>query len=113
MTFTPGKSGNPQGRNLERIFSELFRLVGNDIDVATSKRKARRLAETVYKLALEGDLTAAQMIMDRVDGKPMQATEVTIMQRTTVDQFSDAELMALIAQEKSDKERKPDDAPLQ
>jgi hypothetical protein len=50
--WKPGQSGNPGGRPSEKVFTDLLRVVGNEIDTVSGKRKMRRLAEKVYELAL-------------------------------------------------------------
>ena len=114
MTFKPGRSGNPNGMlGSEKIVTDAIRRAVADVDEVSGKRKLRMIAENIVKLAVKGEPWACMMVADRLDGKPMQATEVTVVQRTDVNDFTDAELMALIAQEKSEQERKPDDTPLQ
>jgi hypothetical protein len=55
-----------------KVFTDLLRLVGNEIDTVSGKRKMRRLAEKVYELALQGEawaLIAAQKLIDVTPGK--------------------------------------------
>lgn len=64
--FKPGQSGNPCGRprsQLNALLSEYLR--------GKEGRKAReqKLVEKVYALALAGDLRAAALIWDRMEGK--------------------------------------------
>ena len=53
--WKPGQSGNPGGRPCEKVFTDSLRLVGNETDAVSGKRKMRRLAEKVYELALQGE----------------------------------------------------------
>jgi hypothetical protein len=111
--WKPGQSGNPGGRPSERIFTDLLRLVGNEIDTVSGKRKMRRLAEKVYELALKGESWAANAIMDRVDGRPQVQAVVEIQSNQEVKALSDDELLALIAKQQAAiaTQEKDDEAP--
>jgi hypothetical protein len=113
MPWKRGESGHPGGRHIEKVFSDLFRQVGNEIDSVTGKRKARLLVEKVYALALEGESWAATIVMDRVDGRP-QVEAALVVSHQEVKALSDDELLALIAKEQAkaaaverDKDEKP------
>ena len=69
MTWKAGQSGNPGARPSEKVFTDSLRLVGNEIDTVSGKRKMRRLAEKVYDLALQGESWACNMIADRLEGR--------------------------------------------
>jgi hypothetical protein len=100
MTWKPGQSGNPGGRPSEKVFTDLLRLVGNEIDPVSGKRKMRRLAEKVYELALQGEAWACNMIADRLEGRPAVETTLNVSRYQDVREYSDQELLAMIAAQK-------------
>ena len=75
----------------------MLRLVGNEIDTVSGKRKMRRLAEKVYELAMQGESWACHMIADRVEGRPAFETTLNVSRYQDVREYSDQELLALIA----------------
>ena len=52
--------------------------------IAQNPEKMERIIEGVFKEAEEGSLAALNMIMDRVEGKPIQATDITSSDGTVV-----------------------------
>lgn len=77
MGWKPGESGNPKGRpRKERALSNLLRIIG-DTPNADGVLKKRALAEVVWGAALGGDLTAARLIYEYCDGKPVQRNEIS------------------------------------
>ena len=118
MAFKKGISGNPGGKSGDKIFSDALRLEVNRIDPKNPDRKRiNALAEKLVNAALiDGESWAFQQIADRLEGKPTQVVESTD-DRTSIDEFSDAELTAILRQRvkvvpvESDEER-PDDEPL-
>ena len=78
MPWKKGESGNPGGSTREKVFQGLFRAIGNEIETASGKRKARVLAEKVYALAMKGESWAAHLVMDRVDGRAAMEAAATI-----------------------------------
>jgi hypothetical protein len=108
MKFQPGQSGNPGGRSTEKIFADIFRAIANEIDPKTRRRKAQLLGEKIYDLALAGEAWAAQVVLDRTDGKA--AIEATVTMKTQeVQALSDDELLALIARQQASKTSKQDE----
>jgi hypothetical protein len=95
MAFKKGISGNPGGRSVDKIFSDALRLVVNREEGPEKKKNVIRLAEKLVSCALEGDGWAFQQIADRLDGKPSQVVETTD-DRDNIEQFSDAELTAIL-----------------
>lgn len=64
--FKKGQSGNPGGRppsKLNKLLSEYLRSKDGD------KTREQKLAEKIYELALDGDMRAATLIWDRMEGK--------------------------------------------
>ena len=52
--------------------------------ILANPQKMERIIEGVFKEAEEGSLAALNMIIDRVEGKPMQSTEVSVAEGTDV-----------------------------
>ena len=77
MTFAPGQSGNPGGRQKERPFRDALRMemaaadLGDTVDV--KPRSIRAVARALIDKAMEGSEAAAREIADRIDGKVPQA----------------------------------------
>jgi hypothetical protein len=97
MTWVKGQSGNPLGRSLsEKVISDQLRLVVNEIDPATGIRKARVLANKLVDFAMQGESWAFGQVMDRLEGKPIQETNVNVTRRL-VDELSDDEINQRLA----------------
>ena len=70
MVFQPGQSANPGGRPKERPFRDALRL---ELAAAGTDQKALRgVARALIRKASAGDINAANMIADRIDGKVAQ-----------------------------------------
>jgi hypothetical protein len=116
MAFKKGISGNPGGRSGDKIFTDALRLDVNRIDPKyPGRKKINALAEKLVDCALiDGESWAFQQIADRLEGKPKQVVE-TDDDRTSIDEFSDAELTAILRQRvkvvpvDSDEERPEDE----
>jgi Family of unknown function (DUF5681) len=97
MTWVKGQSGNPLGRpHSEKIISDQIRIVVNEIDPVTKIRKARLLADKLVDFALDGHGWAFAQVMDRLEGKPIQETNVNVTRRL-VDELTDDEINRRIA----------------
>ena len=73
--FAPGNRANPNGRpRKKRALSELLRTVGNR--AIDGKRKKLLLAETLWDMALKGDIAAIRLIYEYCDGKPLQRADI-------------------------------------
>ncbi len=73
MAFQPGQSGNPKGRRQEKPFADALRM---ELLAAGEDHKALRLvARKLIESAQEGKMDAIKELIDRTDGKPMQAFE--------------------------------------
>lgn len=76
--FTPGKSGNPNGRpkgsgvadRLRRLLEEEVTLKGKKLTMADA------LAQVVLNKAMKGDHKFVKEILDRLDGKVTDRLEV-------------------------------------
>jgi hypothetical protein len=99
MAFKKGISGNPGGRTGEKIFTDALRLELHRVDPQDKdkRKKINRLAEKLVSCALDdGAGWAFGMIADRLEGKPVQVVDATVDDNRTIDQFSDAELSAIL-----------------
>ena len=74
MPFQKGQVANPEGgraRERKRPITQMY------IQLLSDPDKLRKFCEKQLEKALEGDTVAAKDITDRVDGKPLQAIDVT------------------------------------
>ncbi len=69
--WKPGVSGNPSGKSRLKLLSDDLRRMLTQDPV-----RIRRVTEKLVTMAEEGDLTAIQMIFDRLEGKPHQSIEI-------------------------------------
>ncbi len=68
MPFKPGQSGNPSGTKTEKLFLDtLKRAIAQD-----QGARLRKCAEALLDHAANGEYWAANMLADRLDGKPTQ-----------------------------------------
>lgn len=83
-TWVPGRSGNPSGKSKTKLLTDALR-----IELIQNPNQARKIAKVIIEKAEEGDLAAANIIFDRLEGKPTQAIEidqtVTNMPREEID----------------------------
>jgi hypothetical protein len=87
------------GRCGEKIFTDALRLELNRIDPndREKRRKVNKLAEKLVECAIEDEQSwAFQQIANRLEGKPMQVVDATVDDHRTVQEFSDAELSAIL-----------------
>ena len=70
--FKPGQSGNPKGRNgsIADLFKELA-----DVEDDNGKTSKEKILNKIIKMAENGSLKAAEMYMNRVEGKPREYIE--------------------------------------
>lgn len=71
--FKPGQSGNPGGRppsHLNKLLSRYLRAKDGD------KTREQKLVEKIYELAQAGDMRAAALIWDRMEGKVCEELEL-------------------------------------
>ena len=81
MAFTPGKSGNPAGSRKEKLCFDTLMQVIKDTE---RPRPLRALMETLYDMALGGDIQALKEIANRIDGMPVQQQMIDITETKTV-----------------------------
>lgn len=73
--FRPGVSGNPSGRgNAPSLLAALRAEL--DAREASGRPALRAIAERLVEMALAGDIRAIREVLDRLDGKPLQAVSV-------------------------------------
>ena len=70
--FSPGESGNPEGRN--GAMSDVFKELASTVDDKGKTRK-EKIINKVLSMAENGSLKAAEMYMNRVEGKPREYVE--------------------------------------
>ena len=73
--FNPGESGNPNGRN--GAMSDLFKDLAEAKDEQGKTRK-EKILDKILRMAENGSLKAAEMYMNRVEGKPREYVEQRI-----------------------------------
>lgn len=64
--WKPGQSGNPSGRPKGSVS------LSASLRQKLTREKADQLADVLIEKALAGDLKAADLILDRMEGKPLQ-----------------------------------------
>ena len=69
MPFKKGQVGNPNGRPKSgKSWAELLRFVGNQKDSVSGRLNKEVVAETLYRHAKAGNIQAARLIMEYMDG---------------------------------------------
>lgn len=88
--FKKGVSGNPKGRPLkEYCLTDILKEQGDKNDPANDRIKRKEaIAQKLWDMAMEGDVTALKYIYDRIDGKPLQTIEGHIDADITVSRES-------------------------
>ena len=73
--FKPGESGNPNGRNgsMSALFKELA-----EAEDGKGKTRKEKILNKVLSMAENGSLKAAEIYMNRVEGKPREYVEQRI-----------------------------------
>ena len=74
--FKPGRSGNPKGRpkKLPRLDDLLSEIMGEEKDGMTA---AEAILKRLRQMATQGNIKAAEMLLDRSYGKAKQPVEIT------------------------------------
>lgn len=70
---------NNRGGRKDKLWRDALTVAVNrqDLDTMDKRTMLARIAEKCVNAALEGDIQAMKEIGDRLDGKPLQQTEVT------------------------------------
>lgn len=78
-----GQSGNPAGRTkgIDRLVREEIDAAVAEVEDPDTKQKVRlngwqRIARKLFELALEGNVQAAKLLLERVGGYPKQDVKV-------------------------------------
>ena len=78
MPWQPGESGNPRGRPQKgTTLTELLRETAECMTQGGLARK-QALVNKIWEMAENGDLAAARLILEYVDGKPVERIEAAI-----------------------------------
>jgi hypothetical protein len=99
MAFKKGVSGNPGGRTgglHEKYITDQFRIIGKRTDPKSKKTGFAKLAEKIFNYALDGEAWAAQMVLDRIEGKVPQPVAHEHSVKETIHAFSEAELTQML-----------------
>lgn len=88
--FVKGKSGNPSGKGAMRLLSDQLRM-----ELVQHPEKARAIARKLIEQAMEGDLQAATLLFNRLEGTPTQTIDVTTTMRSSDPAEVDARIMEL------------------
>ena len=75
VKFSPGKSGNLNGRN--GAMADVFKELASTVDEKGKTRK-EKILDKILKMAENGSLKAAEIYMNRVEGKPREYVEQRI-----------------------------------
>ena len=75
MTWKKGQSGNPAGRTTDKALTEALRIelreAGKD-----GLTRSRRVVRKLLQVAEEGNVTAIQLVFDRLEGKAPQSIDM-------------------------------------
>ena len=75
VKFKPNNNANPNGRN--GAMSDLFKELAEAKDEQGKTRK-EKILDKILRMAENGSLKAAEMYMNRVEGKPTEFRETTV-----------------------------------
>lgn len=96
--FQKGQSGNPKGRPKDAILTKEIRSQLNDVR-DDGKTNAQAIVESMIERAVKGDVRAADLIFNRIEGKPLQSVDLDLSVNTdwqmTLESFdiSEAEMI--------------------
>lgn len=75
--FVKGQSGNPNGRPRKgTTLTDLLTKYLDEHEEGDEVSRKQRFIEACYRGAMDGDTTLAKYIWDRIDGAPVQRTEL-------------------------------------
>ncbi len=78
MTFQPGNNANTKGRK-DKPFKDALAM---ELKAAGDDHKAlRRIAKSLIEQAQAGDIQAIKEVANRLDGMPLQQSELEVTQR--------------------------------
>ena len=75
-SWKPGQSGNPNGRPKRNntISEEMRKILRRRVNGKTHRRL---IAEKLVEMAVAGELAAIKLLMNYIDGKPVQRVETS------------------------------------
>ena len=77
MRWEKGKSGNPAGRPKKgQTLTDILMAYLEEHEEGDDLPRKQRFVEACYRGAMDGDTTLAKYIWDRIDGQPVQRTEL-------------------------------------
>jgi len=79
--FRPGQSGNPRGRPRRKHVTDALLRELEQASPSGQGTNARAIAHTLVRLATDGDVPAAKLILEYTEGKPVQPVDVELRQR--------------------------------
>lgn len=82
MPFVAGQSGNPLGRPPDKYsIRSILKRIGNQVlDTSAGKmRKAELMWTAIYNEAIKGNVKAAFLIADRLEGRAPQSIDITTL----------------------------------
>ena len=90
--FQSGQSGNLRGRPKDALLTKEIRVQLNEVD-DDGKSNAQKIAESMISRAIKGDVRAADLIFNRIEGKVLQSVDLSVSTdwTATVEQFDISE----------------------
>lgn len=83
--FLPGNSGKPLGtRHFTTLFRDAIKEIGGTAKDGQKVQYDKIIAKKIITMAADGNLKAATMVIDRVDGKVPQSFEVNKTERVGI-----------------------------
>lgn len=95
MPFQKGQSGHPGRSPNEKVFADALRAALNAEDPKRKRGKLLAVIDSLVEQAMDGESWAIQMVADRLDGKAVQETQLTVNKHAATDYTRD-ELVTLI-----------------
>lgn len=91
--FLPGNSGKPLGtRHFTTLFRDAIKEIGGTAKDGQKVQYDKIIAKKIITMAADGNLKAATMVIDRVDGKVPQSFEVSKTERVGIFVMSPKEI---------------------
>ena len=87
-----GQSGNLKGRPKDALLTKEIRAQLNDVR-DDGKTNAQAIAESMISRAIKGDVRAADLIFNRIEGRVLQSVDLSVSTdwQRTVEQFDISE----------------------
>ena len=79
MTWKKGQSGNPNGRPKDgQSWAGMLEKIGDEMTKDKGMSKKEAICRILYKEASEGNSWAVKELIDRIEGRPRQQTDMDI-----------------------------------